>query len=186
MLYVALVHFPVKNRLGEEIASTLDVFDFSDLGRLSLAYPLANVLWINPLASQREAFDRMSAHANDPERDVESRGSFEKLKWFNTLEEARLWVEKDAGARAWTVATTALHRPDSVTFVQVRHALAQAKPVLLLFGKAWGLAPAVIASADAVLTPIDEGTGFNHLSVRTAVAIVVDRLLRDDPSLERG
>ena len=178
MLYVALVHSPVKNRLGEDIASTVDVFDYFDLGRLSLTYPLAGLIWVNPLASQREGFDRMKAHANDPTRDVAARGSFEKVHWVDDLAGARSWVLADSGQVPWVVATTAVVWPEALDFAEVRQRLSGERPVLLLFGKAWGLAPAVFAQADAVLRPIDEGTGFNHLSVRTAVAIVVDRLLR--------
>jgi hypothetical protein len=47
---------------------------------------------------------------------------------------------------------------------------------LLLFGTAWGLDPTVIDTADYTLEPIRGRTDYNHLSVRSAVAIVVDRL----------
>ncbi len=66
------------------------------------------------------------------------------------------------------------------------------RPALLLFGTGWGLADEVRAGADAQLTPIARaepttamGTGhditnaaptYNHLSVRAAVGIVLDRL----------
>ena len=54
--------------------------------------------------------------------------------------------------------------------------LADGMPQVILFGTAWGLAPELLDSADQVLKPI-EGTGrYNHLSVRSAVAIILDRL----------
>ena len=51
--------------------------------------------------------------------------------------------------------------------------------MLLVFGTGWGLADSVIAEADALLEPVSarEATGYNHLSVRAACAIVLDRLL---------
>jgi hypothetical protein len=52
------------------------------------------------------------------------------------------------------------------------------KPVLLLFGTGWGLAREVLDGADAVVAPIraSEASGYNHLSVRAACAILLDRL----------
>lgn len=58
------------------------------------------------------------------------------------------------------------------------------KPLLLVFGTGWGLTPQVVDKADLRLPPIAcdpafEGkeTRYNHLSVRAAIAIVLDRLL---------
>ena len=50
--------------------------------------------------------------------------------------------------------------------------------MLLVFGTGWGLAGEVIAGADALLEPVRarEATGYNHLSVRAACAILLDRL----------
>jgi hypothetical protein len=48
----------------------------------------------------------------------------------------------------------------------------------LLFGTGWGLTQEVKERADYVLAPI-EGRGYNHLSVRSAAAIILDRLLGD-------
>jgi hypothetical protein len=49
--------------------------------------------------------------------------------------------------------------------------------MLLLFGTAHGLAPEVNKTADYTLPPIQCTTGYNHLSVRSAVSIILDRLL---------
>src|SRR5690606_16528271 len=52
--------------------------------------------------------------------------------------------------------------------------------VLVLFGTGYGLAPAALALADVVLTPIHGASDYNHLSVRSAAAIALDRLLSPD------
>jgi len=54
---------------------------------------------------------------------------------------------------------------------------ADAPPVCLIFGTGHGLHPEVLELADAVLEPIHGPTEFNHLSVRSAVSIYLDRLL---------
>ena len=47
----------------------------------------------------------------------------------------------------------------------------------MLFGTGQGLSPLIIEQSDYLLLPIDGFSEFNHLSVRSAVAIVLDRWL---------
>jgi tRNA (guanine37-N1)-methyltransferase len=51
------------------------------------------------------------------------------------------------------------------------------KNICLLFGTGWGLSPQVLKEADAVVEPIEGSGEFNHLSVRAAMAIAIDRVL---------
>jgi hypothetical protein len=51
------------------------------------------------------------------------------------------------------------------------------RPYLLALGTAWGLSEDFIAEADHVLDPILGDTDYNHLSVRSAAAIMLDRLM---------
>jgi hypothetical protein len=50
------------------------------------------------------------------------------------------------------------------------------KLILLLFGTAWGLVDEVFDKADYLLDPVEGYTNYNHLSVRSAAAIILDRL----------
>jgi hypothetical protein len=67
----------------------------------------------------------------------------------------------------------------AISFGEARTRLGEeGKAVLILFGTGWGLAPSVVQGADAVLEPIRPQQGsYNHLSVRAACAIALDRLL---------
>ena len=76
--------------------------------------------------------------------------------------------------------------PDAdVTWQGLRRQLRQDdRPVLIVFGTGWGLAPEVLAEADLRLAAIvrdpevgPPDDGYNHLSVRSAAAIALDRLL---------
>ena len=58
--------------------------------------------------------------------------------------------------------------------VEIREAKA---PYLILFGTGWGMTEELLARADAILEPINGEGGYNHLSVRSATAIILDRLL---------
>ena len=49
-------------------------------------------------------------------------------------------------------------------------------PFLLLFGTGYGLSSEIIENADYMLKPIVGSEEFNHLSVRSAASIILDRL----------
>jgi len=85
------------------------------------------------------------------------------------------------GSAPVVVATSARH--DSFPAVPRRSPealLAEAgldpAPLLILLGTGWGLADALIPSVSRVLAPIEGSSDWNHLSVRSAGAIVLDRL----------
>jgi hypothetical protein len=48
--------------------------------------------------------------------------------------------------------------------------------MLLLLGTGWGLADHLIPSVSRLLAPIEGSSDWNHLSVRSAGAILLDRL----------
>jgi hypothetical protein len=52
-------------------------------------------------------------------------------------------------------------------------------PFIIVFGTGHGLADEILERSDVVLEPIGSPTEWNHLSVRSAVAISLDRLLGD-------
>jgi hypothetical protein len=49
-------------------------------------------------------------------------------------------------------------------------------PYLLLLGTGWGLSDDCFEAADFILEPIAGAGTYNHLSVRSAAAILLDRL----------
>jgi hypothetical protein len=66
----------------------------------------------------------------------------------------------------------------------MRAAIKEDHPHLLLFGTGWGLEKGIVERADIVLAPIDGLSGYNHLPVRAAVAIILDRLLGRETQAE--
>ena len=100
-----------------------------------------------------------------------------------SVDDARAAEERALGASTLVVATSA--KPQGATHASaLRSRLPEERGVLVLFGTGHGLAPTVIDSADVVLAPLpgrpERNGGYNHLSVRSAVAIHLDRLLAED------
>jgi hypothetical protein len=176
-LSVALVHHPVVDRRGDEITSTVDHLDVMDGSRLSLTYPLQRLWVVNHVSAQRALVERLIRHGTQAADRDEARGAFSKTAWAADLEAVVAEHERELGMRPTLVATSARSSPRDVGLAAVRERLHGGEPMLLLVGKAWGLAPRLLDAADLRLAPIDAGTGFNHLSVRSAMAILIDRLL---------
>lgn len=79
-----------------------------------------------------------------------------------------------------TTSARAVEGMPPLDFKQLREAIIEGKvPCFLLFGTGYGMTRELVQSTDALLKPIKSQieTQFNHLSVRSAVSICLDRLL---------
>ena len=180
-LYVGLVHHPVVNKNHERIASAITTLDLHDIARVSRTYGVRKFLVITPLEDQRELARQLVRHWTQGFGATYNRHrkeAIELLEVVPSLEQALRMVAEREGEAPLVVATDARDPPQrALSYDRARAMLAdESRVVLLIFGTAWGLDQTVIDGADYVLEPIWGSTDYNHLSVRAAVAIIVDRL----------
>ncbi len=179
-LYIALVHHPVINRKGEVIAAAVTNLDLHDIARAGRTFGARSFFVITPLEDQKSFAQRIVDHwTTGPGADhiPDRRLAMQLVRITGSLEEAAAAVSTLEGQPPLVVATGARQHPQAIDYQTLRGMLADDRPHLLLFGTAWGLAPNVIAAADYVLAPVAGAAGYNHLSVRCAAAIILDRLL---------
>jgi hypothetical protein len=179
-IYLALVHHPVVNRRGEVIAAAVTNLDLHDIARAAHTFGAKAFFVATPLKDQQDLARRIVEHwtiGPGADHNPDRRLAMELVRIVASLEDAIAAVTAGEGRPPKVVATCARLHPQAIGYAEVRGLLAAERPHLLLFGTAWGLAPAVIAAADCVLSPIAGAAGYNHLSVRSAAAIVLDRLL---------
>ena len=86
-------------------------------------------------------------------------------------------IHRSSGDSPKTVVTCARYGSGDLSFSKFRNMLEKDKPYLLLFGTAWGLTENFITEADYRLDPIKGVADYNHLSVRSAASIILDRLI---------
>lgn len=179
-VYIALIHHPVVNKKGETIGSAVTNLDIHDIARMAKTYGIANYFIATPYEDQQQLVKELLAHwqtghgaAYNPAR----KEALDIVRLAASLQEVIGAVFERHGRPPLVVATSAVAQDNSLSYAQLRHRIEQGQPVLLLFGTAHGLAPALRALTDATLPPIKGGTPYNHLSVRSAAAIIVDRLL---------
>ncbi len=181
-LYMGLIHFPVYNKNGERIASAITTLDIHDLARLARTYDARGLFIVTPLGDQQELVRRILRHWTNgyggrynPHR----KEALELVSVVESLEQAISRIEEIEGMPPITIATDASDQKDrSISYEQARETIRKNKVVALIFGTAWGLHEEVIRRADSVLVPVSGKRGYNHLSVRTAAAIILDRLAR--------
>ncbi|MEJ2066412.1 MAG: RNA methyltransferase [Deltaproteobacteria bacterium] len=180
-IYIALVHYPVYDRQEQVTATALTTLDIHDLARLARTYGVDGFYVITPLRSQQALARRLIDHW------VRGRGAvfnptrkeaLSLVRMADTMEAALQGIEQEQGRTAQTIATTARRYTASRSYGEMAELLRRVEdnPYLILFGTGWGLIQEVVEKSNYVLEPL-EGKGYNHLSVRTAAAIILDRLL---------
>lgn len=179
-LAVALLHAPVLARDGGETVSTVTNLDVHDIARSARTYGASDFFVVHPVEAQRALVTRIIAHwktGSSGERIPTRAPALSLVRPVPTLEDAIAALGGRSAVRLW--ATAARASKETVTFAAARQELAaDGPPVLLVFGTSWGLPARLIASCDALLEPIQEHADYNHLSVRAACAIALDRLAR--------
>jgi tRNA (guanine37-N1)-methyltransferase len=189
--YVALVHHPVYDRNQRVVTSAVTNLDVHDIARSSATYGMAGYFVVTPVGAQRDKVEQIlavwteeleAAPAGDRRKrgdDDDSRGSaLARVRTAASIADVTQAIAAAHGAPPLVVATSARASRACVGFEALReelHGDAQ-RPVLLLFGTGWGLTSDIIAEADRLLAPVGGRPRFNHLSVRSAVAIILDRL----------
>ncbi len=178
--YIAIVHFPVKGKDGRTIGTSVVPFDIHDAGRVARTYGASGVFIITPFKTQQSLTRRLIFHwikgygsiYNETRKEA-----MELVRVSNSIEEAKTSIEQETGMKPVVVSTTAREIEGYVTYKKIREMAHSGEigPFLYLFGTGWGLTDETLKNSDVVLEPV-RGFGYNHLSVRSATSIIVDRI----------
>ncbi len=179
-VYVALLHHPVYNKRHDVVTTSITGFDLHDIARSCATFGVKKYLVVNPLPAQQEFARRIFDFWLDEgsrEFNWTRADAFQLVSIQPDLDGALAEIEKLEGVRPRLVATSA--RPQgAVKYETMKKELAgSSAPYLLMFGTGWGMTEELLARADAILEPVVGPGEYNHLSVRSATAIILDRLL---------
>jgi hypothetical protein len=183
---VALVHWPVIDRTGAVVTSAVTNFDLHDIARSTATYGLSSYYVVTPIEAQRQKCTTIGDVWREGGKDYRL-DALARVQPVATIADAIADIRARTGADPLVVATTAsperfASSPRRSPAELVAELAATTTPVLILFGTGWGLVDTMIPEVSRVLAPISGRPAWNHLSVRSAVAILLDRLfgLRDD------
>ena len=160
--------------------------DIHDISRSARTYNVKGYFLVTPIRDQHELVERILGHwkteqskAYHPDR-VEA---VSLVRMAYSFDEVKAAIAAEHGELPEVVLTDARPIPNSMTYAEYRRELEgssrKPKPVLLVFGTGWGVSESFYPEVHRILAPVygPEGKqGYNHLSVRSAVAIILDRL----------
>jgi hypothetical protein len=175
---IALVHHPVLDGQGQIVTTAVTNLDIHDLSRSARTYGASDYFIVHPIAAQRELVSRICEHwtsGSSGKRIPDRKEALSVARVVPSLDEVFEQLGGRSAIEVWI--TAARDVGTQLSFRDARERMESGPPLLILFGTGWGLAKSVIDAADAALEPIRAVDGdYNHLSVRAACAIALDRL----------
>ncbi|MEF3255643.1 MAG: tRNA (guanosine(37)-N1)-methyltransferase TrmD [Deferribacterales bacterium] len=178
-LYLALMHYPMVDKEQNIVATSITNMDLHDISRSCRTFGVENYYVVNPMPAQREIAQRVITHWQNgygAKYNENRKEAFDYTLVVDSLTSVLKDIEEKEGVKPIIVGTTAKYRSNSIELSDLVKMVD--RPILLLFGTGWGFAPEILEFADYVLKPIHGRGDFNHLSVRSAVAIYLDRINR--------
>ena len=179
-LHVALIHHPVVSKNGDTIASAVTNLDLHDIARTAKTYGVRSFYVVTPLEDQAGLVDKIVAHwvtGAGGDYNPSRREALRLIRVKASYEDVLADIQQQAHAKPITVATSAKAKPPLLSFEKFKGLLEKGTPAVLALGTAWGLAQTFMQQSDYVLAPVQGATDYNHLPVRSAAAIILDRVL---------
>lgn len=182
-IFLALLHHPVLNKAGLVGTTSVTNVDLHDLARAGRTYGIERFFIVTPIALQQELVGRVIQHWSEGSGGVRvpARGqAFGIAEVAASLEIAEARIAELTGQAPILAVTGAGLREGTTPFAEVGSRFrTSTTPLLVLFGTGHGIAPDVVSRAQIRLPAIDGSSpdGYNHLSVRAAAVVVLDRML---------
>ncbi len=187
--YIGLVHGPIRSKDGQEITTSVTNLDIHDIARTARTFGFKKYFLITPIKNQQAMVKKIlgfwetdSGLIYNPDR----KNALADATVVDTIEQTVEEIKRIEGKAPFVVVTGAnFEKYDGKEIELLAKLKVENVPMLLLFGTGWGLTESVTSKADFRLEPIfgKASDGYNHLSVRSAVAIYCDRLARAQDAL---
>ena len=179
-LFVGLVHYPIYNKRMQVIATAVTNFDIHDIARTARTYDVKKYFLIHPHNAQKEIIQKIIGYwqhgfgrVYNPDRSE----ALDRVAYVADIAAAIDEVRKMTGKEPVTVTTDARVYPNTISYRKARDMLQNGdRPLLVLFGTGFGMEKETMDAFDYILEPVYGPSNYNHLCVRSAVAIILDRL----------
>lgn len=181
--YVALMHNEVMVTDGNTVGNTsVTSLDIHDIARSARTYGIKNYFIVTQLIDQQKIVRKLLDFwqtGSGVEYNASRHEAVKQVELSESLDAVIAAIEQKEGVKPLLIATSARQsaHQELITFYDQDKVWAHNRPVLLIFGTGKGLAQAVLDRCDYLLVPVEGLTSYNHLSVRSAVAIILDRWL---------
>jgi hypothetical protein len=184
---LVLLHYPVTNRAGELITTSVTNLDIHDLARSARTYEVDHYFLVTPILEQKELLERILSHWNRGrsfEWHPDRAEALSRVKCLPDFEAVKTELIERYPDQALEVAMPdARPIPGQKSYSEVRASWSSEKAPgtkVIVLGTGWGIAEPFFKEVHTFLGPVygPKGSeGYNHLSVRAAGAVILDRLV---------
>jgi tRNA (guanine37-N1)-methyltransferase len=180
-VYVALLHHPVYDKNRQVVTTAITNMDIHDISRSGRTYGIRGFYVVTPVKALQKLALKIIDHWEQgygSQYNATRKEALALVRIRDTLDDVLIDVERECQQKPLVVVTSARSGSGRTPFTEVRDMLRKtSQPFLLLLGTGWGLTEAIFSQSDYVLEAIEGPTDYNHLSVRSAAAIILDRVL---------
>jgi tRNA (guanine37-N1)-methyltransferase len=181
VVYIALLHYPVYDRNHQVVTTAVTNMDIHDISRSSRTYGVRGFYVVTPVKALQKLALKIIDHWETgfgSQYNVTRKQALEVARIANSLDDAIIDIERECGEKPVIVVTSARPIGKRTSFTELRDMLhKKARPILIILGTGWGLTETIFSQSDYVLEALEGYTDYNHLSVRSAAAIILDRLM---------
>lgn len=188
-IHIALVHYPILLKNNTVGSSSITNLDLHDIARISCTYGISSLQIISPIPDQKilvqELLDHW-VHGEGAKTNPDRSTALKRIQLADDLSCAIKNITNISGKKPLLIGTSAKPELDKkgrekriATPFPTITKLAKNNTLLIVLGTSHGLAPEALAQCDFILPPIRYLGEYNHLPVRAACAIILDRLLGD-------
>ncbi|HZA54377.1 MAG TPA: tRNA (guanosine(37)-N1)-methyltransferase TrmD [Candidatus Udaeobacter sp.] len=180
-VYAALLHHPVYDKNRQVVTTAVTNMDIHDIARSGRTYGICGFYVVTPVKALQKLALKIIEHWEEgygSQYNITRKEALTLVRIRDTLDDVVIDIEQECGEKPVVVVTSAKPGGNRTPFAALQDMLLKTThPFLILFGTGWGLTEAIFSQSDHVLQAIEGPTEYNHLSVRSAAAIVLDRLL---------
>lgn len=181
--YVVLAHSDVL--IGPEKkpgTTSVTSIDLHDIARSSKTYGIKKFFVATPLKDQQKIVQTLLDFWQKGvgiEYNKQRYQAVQSVEIKNSVDDAIAAIRASHGVDPILVGTSAreVAHAKPVTFFDHTQVWQHERPVLFVFGTGKGLTQDIMERCDYILPPVEGLSGYKHLSVRSAVAIILDRWL---------
>lgn len=181
---IALIHYPVLGKDGKIVSSAVTNLDVHDIARTARSYGIKKYYIVTNLPAQQEVVRAVLNYWVDGsgrEYNISRTEALQLVELKSYIEDVVDTIVQETGKRPLMFFTSAKKRANSITYEEGAKIIKQTdRPVLILFGTSWGMPQELFDMCDYVLEPVRARSDYNHLSVRAAAAIIIDRLIGEE------
>lgn len=179
---LVLLHYPVLDKTGNIYTTAITNMDVHDIARSSCTYGLDQYYIVSPIESQRQMAETIASFwlSNSGQfRNPDRSRAMQLICVKESLESSILREKEFLGKKPILIGTSAKKFEDkNISFSLLKNKInARKDSIMLILGTGHGICESIFEFCDFILEPIIGSGDYNHLSVRSAAGIMLDRLL---------